>query len=134
MKTYLFIALGTLIGGGARYAAILIAKSANLDGFPWDTIAVNLLGSFLIGLLAAWFMRADRNQQTAHWEHFLMTGVCGGFTTFSFLSWQALQLWMDQAYTPAVFFALANVLGSLVAVTLGFACVGTEDNVSNGNS
>ncbi|MCC5833670.1 MAG: CrcB family protein [Opitutales bacterium] len=122
MKVYLFIALGTGIGGSARYAAMLAGQSFNPGAFPWDTVFVNVCGSLLIGCLAALFL-SDSGQRrlSIHWEHFLMTGVCGGFTTFSFLSWQSLNLWMQQQHLAAAAFALANVVGSLMTVALGFA-------------
>ncbi len=121
MKAYLYIGLGTLLGGAARHLSHLIAESINPGGFPWDTVAVNLLGSFLIGLFAAWFFARRGLAGNTHWEHFLITGFCGGFTTFSILSWQAIDLWMNQAQLTAAGFAAGNVLGSLISVTLGFA-------------
>src|SRR5687768_11120615 len=88
VKTYLWIALGSALGGVARHwlTSVVAARMSGL--FPWGTFIVNLSGSFLIGLIAAW----PENQLPVAARPFLMIGVLGGFTTFSAFSLQTASL------------------------------------------
>ena len=101
------VALGGAIGAVLRYLTGLALA------FPFGTLAVNILGSFLIGVL--WVALADRG----HWAPLLTTGVLGGFTTFSAFSLDTLRL-VDSGRAPmAALYVLASVTLSLCAVALG---------------
>ena len=101
------VALGGAIGAVLRYLTGLALA------FPFGTLAVNILGSFLIGVL--WVALADRG----HWAPLLTTGVLGGFTTFSAFSLDTLRL-VDSGRAPmAALYVLASVTLSLGAVALG---------------
>ena len=101
------VALGGAIGAVLRYLTGLALA------FPFGTLAVNILGSFLIGVL--WVALADRG----HWAPLLITGVLGGFTTFSAFSLDTLRL-VDSGRAPmAALYVLASVTLSLGAVALG---------------
>ncbi|HWK75367.1 MAG TPA: fluoride efflux transporter CrcB [Povalibacter sp.] len=121
--TYLLIALGSAIGGAARYwCSGFVAQRAG-EVFPWGTLAVNVIGSFLIGALAAmsepdgrWYLGSETRQ-------FLMIGVLGGFTTFSSFSLQTLNLLRDGEWGYAAGNVAASLAACLVAVWLGFAAV-----------
>ncbi|MBI1209365.1 MAG: fluoride efflux transporter CrcB [Azospirillum sp.] len=107
---YLIIALGSALGGMTRYGMSgLFEPSPWLPGMPWDTVAVNLLGSFVIGLAAGLPLLSPTRRQ------FLMVGFCGGFTTFSSFSLQNLTL----LHSGAVLTVLINVV--LSVVTCAFA-------------
>lgn len=81
LKVLALIGFGSAIGGVARYAlSRLMVSVAGVPSF-WGTLAANVLGCFLIGLLYGLFER--HNIFTEHWRLFLTVGFCGGFTTFS---------------------------------------------------
>ena len=98
------------------------AAAARLGtGFPWGTFAVNVTGSFAIGATMAaighWL------GGSAEWRVFLVTGILGGFTTFSAYSFETLQLLERKAFASAFLYAGGSVVLSLVAVWLGYAVV-----------
>ena len=122
LKTYLWIGLGSAIGGMTRFwlSAVVAARWGTL--FPWSILVVNVSGSLLIGFLAA-IAGAD-GRLNPQWRtvavQFLMIGICGGFTTFSSFSLQTLSLLQDRDYLRAAGNVLASVAFCLVAVWLGF--------------
>jgi fluoride exporter len=84
MLTYLWIALGGALGSMARYATGVYVGRWLGTAFPWSTLLINLIGSFLIGAFAESFaLRWDTSQST---RAFLIVGICGGYTTFSTFS------------------------------------------------
>ncbi|MEW5964419.1 MAG: fluoride efflux transporter CrcB [Pseudomonadota bacterium] len=118
---YLWVALGSAIGGVARYWCGGIVAIVLGPTFPWGTLFVNVLGSFLIGLFAAMTGPDGRLIVGAEMRQFVMIGILGGFTTFSSFSLQTLNLVQDGEWL----YASANVLGSVVlclfAVWVGYA-------------
>ena len=118
MSVLLQVALGGAIGASARYlggAAILRAFGS---GFPYGTMFVNILGSFLMGLLAVWLMeRMDGS--FARYAPFLMTGALGGFTTFSAYSLDALYLMERGRYMSASIYMGGSVVLAIAALFLG---------------
>ncbi len=122
MPTWILIAVGSALGGVSRHGlGVLIAQRVG-QAFPWGTLAVNVLGSFVIGICAAWLMTGQR-AHASFIRDVVMIGFLGGFTTFSAFSLQTLQLLRDGKLA----FALANAVGSvavcLLAVWLGSALV-----------
>ncbi len=115
------VALGSAIGGLLRYWCSGIVARLVGETFPFGTLAVNVAGSLLIGLLAALSAPEGRLLMAPHWRLFWMLGVFGGFTTFSSFSLQTLALIQDGEWWRAA----ANVVGSvvlcLVAVWLGWS-------------
>ena len=87
IKNIAVVGTGSFIGGAARYLVSLVMKGIS-KGFPWATLTVNVLGCFLIGLLWGYFSRGA--SEGSSWALFLTVGVCGGFTTFSTFSKEAL--------------------------------------------
>lgn len=113
-----WVALGGALGSVARYQVMLWTASYS-RAVPWGTIGINVVGSFVIGLLAA-LLLPSAGRASPEWVRLLlMTGVCGGFTTFSAFSLQTLDLLRDGAMGPA----LANV-GLSVALCLAFVWAG----------
>ena len=110
--TYLWIALGSALGGCARYAMGSAVAQWLGTGFPWGTLSVNILGGLLIGFLASTFESTTARQ-------FLMIGFCGGFTTFSSFSLETLNLLRAGEPTKAALYAVASVIACLAAVWLG---------------
>jgi len=110
VRMALLVALGGGIGSVLRWLVQVVAnRLAPGSAFPWGTLAVNVAGSFAIGLLMT--LALERVLVSNELRGFLVTGVLGGFTTFSAFSWESLALLRDGQW-PA---ALAYVGGSLVA-------------------
>ena len=117
-------ALAVAIGGGAGALARfwLVVALRRVDHlFPWGTLLVNVLGSFLIGAVWAWFL--DR-PDTPEWVRVgLMTGILGGFTTLSSISLETVLLLESGAYWPAVANLAANFgLGVLACLAALWLC------------
>jgi CrcB protein len=116
---YLIVFVGAGIGGALRHWVNVGAARLFGYGFPFGTLIVNVLGSFLIGLLAGWF--AFRPGVPQDMRLFLTTGILGGFTTFSAFSLDAALLIERNAYALAAAYLLGSVTASLVALFLGLA-------------
>ena len=109
------VALGSALGGVARYGLSgLVARSFG-ETFPWGTLIVNVLGSFLIGFVATLTGPDGRVLVSPVTRQFWMPGIFGGFTTFSSFSLQTLSLAQDGEWTRA----LANVTLSVALCLLG---------------
>jgi CrcB protein len=111
---YLLVFLGAGIGGAMRHAVNLLAHRFFGSAFPFGTLVVNVLGSFAIGGLAAWWHLRSGGDQ--HLRLFMTTGVLGGFTTFSAFSLDAVLLVQRQAYAQAAVYVTASILLSVAAV------------------
>lgn len=111
IKQFLWVALGGGIGSVLRFMVSRFMYTSIQGSFPWGTFTVNILGSFVIGLLWALSVKNANFSDTA--KLFLVTGICGGFTTFSTFSMESVALIRDQK----IFLFLAYALGSMV---LGF--------------
>lgn len=120
MGSYLIIFTGAGLGGMARHGVNMTASRLGY-AFPWGTFAVNVTGSFLMGMLAAWF--ALRTGVPQHVKLFLTTGVLGGFTTFSAFSLDAALLWEKGAFGPFTLYVLASVVLSVAGLFAGMAAV-----------
>ena len=108
--SYLWVALGSALGGVARYWCSGIIANLVGETFPWGTLIVNVMGSFLIGLIATVSGTDGRFIISAEARQFLMVGILGGFTTFSSFSLQTLTLARDGQWLLVG----ANVVGSVV--------------------
>lgn len=117
MREIALVAAGGAIGAVLRYTIGLAITARATPGFPWNTLAVNVVGAFLIGLLMALPLGSDI--PGAAWRLFLATGILGGFTTFSALSYESVVL----IENGAMLLGLANMFGSglvgLMAAWLG---------------
>lgn len=117
---YLIVFLGAGVGGALRHGVNVWAVRMFGFGFPFGTLIVNIVGSFLIGLLTGLFAyRAGLVPQ--HARLFLTTGVLGGFTTFSAFSLDAALLLERHSYSMAMAYIVGSVFASLVALFLGLA-------------
>ena len=119
MPTYLMVALGSALGGSLRHGVNV--ASARLLGpqVPYGTLTVNLLASFLIGLLAA--SCAARGEAAQARRLFLTTGVLGGFTTFSAFSLDTVRLYERGQLTLALGYSCGSVVISMAALCAGLA-------------
>ncbi len=118
-KQFGLVALGGAVGSCARYAVTLMFVNSKLTG-PWPVLAVNILGSFLIGLAAGHFSKNPNGPA----QLLLVVGILGGFTTFSSFSLDNLMLLKQGAVLEALGNALVQCLVGLVLAALGFALTG----------
>ena len=84
--------------------------------YPWGTMAINIVGSFAMGLFIAILARRGGSNEL---RLFVATGILGGFTTFSAFSLDFATLWERGATLPAFGYALASVIGAIIALFLG---------------
>ena len=113
---YLLVFLGGGLGAAARHGANQAGLNILGPGFPWWTMAVNVAGSFAIGLLAGLFGAFETGHNM---RLFLTTGFLGGFTTFSAFSLDALTLWERGAVIQSGLYVLASLVFSLLAAAAG---------------
>ncbi|MEM9471775.1 MAG: fluoride efflux transporter CrcB [Pseudomonadota bacterium] len=117
MTMMIYAALGGAIGAAARYGVNVTTPKLVGHGFPWATIIVNVAGSFVMGLLIALLALSWNTSQEM--RVFLMTGVLGGFTTFSAFSLDFAALYERKEYGLAFAYAGGSVVLSLLAVFAG---------------
>lgn len=124
MTTYLWIALGGALGSMARYWMTLAVAAWTGPRFPWGTIAINVIGSFVIGLVAYGTVPVGRVPITFGIRTFLLVGICGGFTTFSSFSLQTLELMRAGHWLEAGANIVLSVVLCLAGVWAGYAAAG----------
>ncbi|MBL7730454.1 MAG: fluoride efflux transporter CrcB [Chitinophagaceae bacterium] len=117
MYNLLLVGLGGAIGSIARYLGQRWLTILYGPSFPWGTFAVNAAGCLLIGIF--WGISFKSFNENEHWKLFLMTGLCGGFTTFSAFTLEGIGLLKENK--PGLFFlyVAASVLTGLLATWLG---------------
>ncbi|MDP4893746.1 fluoride efflux transporter CrcB [Cypionkella sp.] len=109
------VALGGAIGASLRYLSNISAMRIFGPGFPYSTLFVNILGSFAMGVLIV----ALAKKGGTHLAPFLMTGILGGFTTFSAFSLDSFTLWERGDITTALAYVAGTVILSLGALAAG---------------
>ena len=117
---YLWVGLGSALGGMARYGCAGLAARHLGATLPWGTLIVNVSGSLVIGFLAALAAADGRLPISPDARAFLMIGVCGGFTTFSAFSIETLNLAHDGEWLRAGANVVLSVALCLLAVWLGY--------------
>lgn len=117
VQTLIQVALGGAIGASLRYLTSLGAMRWIGPGFPYATVIVNVLGSFLMGVLVVVLARKGGTQLAP----FLMTGILGGFTTFSAFSLDTLTIWERGQHGLALLYVGVSVALSLAAIAAGLA-------------
>jgi CrcB protein len=119
LALYCWIAVGSALGGVARYFCSGVAARLLGETFPWGTLLVNVTGSFLIGLFATLTGPDGRIFAGSTARQFVMFGLLGGFTTFSSFSLQTLTLAQDSEWLQACGNIVGSVVLCLFAVWLG---------------
>jgi len=123
MNPYIIVFFGSGLGGMLRYAANVWVPRMLGSAFPYHTMAVNIVGSLVMGLLAGYFaLKSDPGQD---WRLFLTTGIIGGFTTFSAFSLDTVVLYERGDVALAAVYVLASVGVSLAALFAGLAIMRT---------
>jgi len=108
----LLVGVGGFAGSVLRYVCQLALNT----GFPYGTLLVNLVGCFAIGCLWALLLRG----LDAQWALLLMTGVCGGFTTFSAFTLEGVQMLINHRYLTFVLYTTISLVAGLLVTFLGF--------------
>lgn len=121
MNGFLAVFLGAGIGGALRHGVNLAALKLLGSGFPFGTIFVNIIGSFIMGVAIEWFALKFDPGQT--WRLFLTTGILGGFTTFSAFSLDAALLMERGAYVMASSYILISLIASVGGLFLGLLLI-----------
>ena len=114
---WLMIAIGGALGSMARFAAVGYLTPMLNFRFPIGTFIVNILGSFLIGV--AYVVIVEKQLIPAEWRLFFITGILGGFTTFSSFSLEILQTWQEGHVFSAIFYAASSVVLGLLFAFIG---------------
>lgn len=114
----LMVALGGAIGSVVRYSVTLLCSAYLGLTFPYGTLIVNVVGSFLIGLVIAFF--EVQIQIPPYWKAGAVAGFLGGLTTFSSFSFDTFALLEQHAYAKAGLNVLSNMVLGLMAVFAGY--------------
>lgn len=117
--SYFWVALGSALGGMARYWLSGVVASTIGQTFPWGTLVVNVIGSLAIGFFATLTAPEGRFLVSTEARTFFMIGICGGFTTFSSFSLQTLTLAQGGEWAAVGLNVILSVALCLVAVWLG---------------
>ena len=117
IRNTIFIGCGSFIGGAARYLISAMMKTMS-KGFPWGTLIVNLVGCLVIGLLWGFFSRGGN--ENSSWALFMTVGICGGFTTFSTFSKEALMMLQAGDYMGLLAYVGISVLVGIALVAAGY--------------
>ena len=121
MHPYIWIAVGGALGSVARYWMTGVAARLFGETFPWGTLLINILGSFVIGFFVALTSpEGGRYEVDPNMRAFVTVGICGGFTTFSAFSLQTLVLMQEGEWLHAGGYVVGSVMLCLVAVWLGY--------------
>ena len=115
--TYVFIAIFAILGAFARYGQTLAVQGILGRDFPFATLSINVLGSFLMGFL--FFLTLERLDMPPALRTGILTGGLGAYTTFSTFSLETLNLMEGGEWTKAALYVGASVLLSIAAVILG---------------
>ena len=115
MRNLVYIFLGGGVGSVLRYLiSMYTQKLVKIGSFPLGTLLVNILGCFMIGFLTSYFMKSDN-----YLKYLLITGLCGGFTTFSTFSIENYSLWENQQFATLILYIVLSVLIGFISVFSG---------------
>jgi fluoride exporter len=132
MLAYLWVAIGGALGSVGRFWLSGLVAGRYGETFPWGTIVINVTGSFVIGVFAAFTDPDGRVLASPGFRQFFMIGICGGYTTFSSFSLQTLNLLREREWLYAGGNVILSVVLCMIAVWLGYL-LGATFNSMKGN-
>ena len=118
---YLLVCIGGGLGASLRHAVNVLCARFLGTAFPWGTFIINITGSTVMGLIAGYL--AFKGEASQAWRLFLMTGILGGYTTFSAFSLDAVLLYERSEFGLALFYVLGSVVFSILGLFAGLALV-----------
>jgi fluoride exporter len=119
VRSYLLVFLGAGIGGALRHGVNVGCARMCGTAFPWGTLTVNVVGSFIMGAIAGWLASKAGEAWSQPLRLFLTTGILGGFTTFSAFSLDAVLIWERGQSGLAATYVTASVLLSIAGLVAG---------------
>ncbi len=117
LKNFILVGIGGTIGSLLRYFFAITIKH---ESFPFATFAVNIIGSFIIGIIMG---IASKHAGFGEWRLFLATGICGGFTTFSSFSWECINMLEQQRYIAFTYYLTGSLFLGLAATLIGYLII-----------
>ena len=123
VMAYVWVALGSALGGIARFWCSEFAARLLGESFPWGTLIVNVVGSFIVGVFAALSATEGPFLIRPDIRVFVMFGLCGGYTTFSSFSLQTFSLWREGEWLWAAANCILSVVLCVAAVWIGHVVV-----------
>lgn len=118
IKNIFLVLLGGGIGSVVRYLLSYLLTKNNTTQFPWATFIANALGCLMIGLLFGYIQKNNLQNETL--KLLLITGFCGGFTTFSTFSLENIQFIQNQNYNFALLYTISSIFIGFLGVLIGF--------------
>jgi CrcB protein len=132
MSLYLWIGLGSALGGMARFALARSVGSHFGRTFPWDILIINIGGSLVIGFFATLTEPAGRLLVSPTVRQFVMIGILGGFTTYSSFSWGTLSLMRNGEWLRAGAYAIGTFALCFLAVWFGYLAAAAVNSAPAG--
>lgn len=117
-KNFILVGIGGGLGAMLRYFVYMMMKS---NDFPYGTLLINILGSFVIGIVMA--ISIKELSFPSDIKLFIATGICGGFTTFSSFSLENILLMQEGRLNTAFFYIAVSLIGGIAATWLGFKLI-----------
>jgi CrcB protein len=118
MINYLVVSAGAAIGGAFRYGISSYIQKHISVIFPYGTLIVNVVGSFILGFVMFYFNEKELIGNEL--RLFLTVGFCGGFTTFSTFSYETIKLFLDTEYLLATYNIIFNIILCLIGIYLAY--------------
>ncbi|MFZ2324797.1 MAG: fluoride efflux transporter CrcB [Ignavibacteriaceae bacterium] len=118
MLNYILVSAGAAVGGAFRYSISNYIQRHISVIFPYGTLVVNVIGSFILGITM--FYLNEKELIGSEFRLFLAVGFCGGFTTFSTFSYETINLFRDAEFGLAIFNVFLNVILCLIGIYLAY--------------
>lgn len=118
MLNYILVSAGAAVGGAFRYGISNYIQRHISVIFPYGTLVVNVIGSFILGITM--FYLNEKELIGSEFRLFLAVGFCGGFTTFSAFSYETINLFRDAEFGLAIFNVFLNVILCLIGIYLAY--------------
>ncbi len=121
LRTILLVGTGGFIGSVMRYLVQIFVERGQSSTFPYGTLAANVAGSFIIGIIYA--LSEEGDLLNAEWRMFLAVGICGGFTTFSSFAYNNFTMLREQSFLQLLLNVGGSIFLGILAVYLGVVLI-----------